>query len=300
MSSYPPNSDQDLLWTPSNPAQTQTSLFREHIKQKYSISLITYEDLYNWSIDHRADFWSSLWDWENVIGFKGNHMVDEKASPEDNPKWFEASRLDWAENQLRHSVSNPDDIAVIQTSESTSSYTPPTKRITQSELNKLVGKTQRSLIKAGVRKGDRIAFWGGNVLEAVVLVLATSSLGGIFSSAASDFGVDGVKERLEQIKPKLLFVTNGVIYNGVIRPLLPLLPKLLDSLQDPPEKVVIIYHLPEDLVGIPKELNVKDIWDNWLDDKEETTKFEQLDFNDPIWILFSSGTTGKPKAIVVS
>ncbi|WVW85775.1 acetoacetate-CoA ligase [Kwoniella bestiolae CBS 10118] len=298
MSSLNPNSE-DLLWTPSNPSQTQTSLFREHLNSSHSLSLSSYEDIYNWSISHRAEFWSALWDWEKVIGEKGNHVVNEKASPEDNPPWFEDSRLNWAENQLRHSSTYPDDIAVIQLSESTSSYTPPTKRITQKELNILVGQAQRSLVRAGARKGDRIGFWGGNVLEAVVLVLATSSIGCIFSSAASDFGVDGVKERLDQIQPRLLFVTNGVVYNGVVRPLLPLLPKLLESLKTPPEKIVVIDHLPEGLVPSLQELEEKvERWDEWLDDTEGETTFERLGFNDPIWILFSSGTTGKPKAIV--
>ncbi|WWC93632.1 acetoacetate-CoA ligase [Kwoniella sp. B9012] len=290
-----PDTQSDLLWTPSDPSQTQTSHFREHINSTYSLSLQTYQDLYEWSISHRGDFWSSLWDFENIVGSKGKHVVDEGASPEDNPLWFEESASNWAENQLRHSDSHPNDIAIIQLSESTSTYTPPEKKITQIELYDLVGRTQRSLIREGVQKGDRIGYWGGNVLEAVILVLASSSVGAIFSSAASDFGVDGVKERLDQIKPKLLFVTNGVVYNGVIRPLLPLLPKLLKSLRSPPEKVVVIEHLPEELVGIPNDM---ERWNQWLDPNEGETTFERLGFNDPIWILFSSGTTGKPKAIV--
>ncbi|WWD02431.1 acetoacetate-CoA ligase [Kwoniella europaea PYCC6329] len=290
-----PDTQSDLLWTPSDPSQTQTAHFREHINSTYSLSLQTYQDLYEWSISHRGDFWSSLWDFENVVGSKGKHVIDEGASPEDNPSWFEESVSNWAENQLRHSHSHPNDIAIIQLSESTSTHTAPEKKITQLELYNLVGRAQRSLIRGGIQKGDRIGYWGGNVLEAVVLVLASSSIGAIFSSAASDFGVDGVKERLDQIQPKLLFVTNGVIYNGVIRPLIPLLPKLLKSLKTPPEKVVVIDHLPEELVGIPNDM---ERWNQWLDPKEGETAFERLGFNDPIWILFSSGTTGKPKAIV--
>ncbi|WRT68258.1 acetoacetate-CoA ligase [Kwoniella shivajii] len=302
--------DPDLLWTPSNASLTQTSFFREKINSTYSLSLANYEQLYEWSISHRGAFWSSLWDWENVIGHKGDHVVDESSSPEGNPLWFKESKLNWAENQLRHHEQYPDEIAIIQTSESTSIYTPTTKRVTQYELNRLVGKVQRSLISSGIEKGDRIGFWGGNVLEAVIVLLASSSIGAIFSSAASDFGVDGVKERLEQIKPKILFVTNGVVYNGVIRPLLHLLPDLLSKLSNPPEKLVMIDHLPSELVSssisssmsiISKDASNKTIgcnWDQWIDTNEGETVFEKLDFNDPIWILFSSGTTGKPKAIV--
>ncbi|WWC90868.1 acetoacetate-CoA ligase [Kwoniella dendrophila CBS 6074] len=300
--------DPDLLWTPRKPSQTQTSLFREHINQTYSLSLKTYEDLYNWSIENRADFWSELWDWEKVIGEKGDYIVDQdKNLPELNPLWFKESKLNWAENQLRYSRSNPNDIAIIQTSESTSDYTPSIKKISQKELNELVGKVQRSLLRDGVKKGDRIGFWGGNVLESVLVLLATSSIGGIFSSAAPDFGLDGVKERLNQIQPKILFVTNAVVYNGVVRPLLPLLPELLKSLKNPPDKIIIINHLPENLCPIPDQLQNNNSnshhgitinWDNWLDTSISETKFTRLGFNDPIWILFSSGTTGKPKAIV--
>ncbi|WWC63160.1 acetoacetate-CoA ligase [Kwoniella dejecticola CBS 10117] len=290
--------DTDLLWTPSDPSQSQTTLFRKRINSTHGLSLDNYQDLYEWSISHRADFWSALWDWENVTGEKGGHIVDEGASPEENPKWFEGSKLNWAENQLRHCLPNPDGIAVISTSESTSTYQPSTKRISWRDLDILVGKTQRSLRRDGAKKGDRIFYWGGNVLEATILLLASSSLGCIFSSAASDFGLDGVKERLDQIQPSFLFLTNGVVYNGVIRPLVPLLPKLLGSLSTPPKKVVLIEHLPKDLVSHDGLEGKMQDWDEWLDASEGKTIFERLDFNDPIWILFSSGTTGKPKAIV--
>ncbi|WWC71691.1 acetoacetate-CoA ligase [Kwoniella pini CBS 10737] len=289
----------DLLWTPSNPSQTQTSLFREYINSTHSLRLQTYEDLYEWSISHRGDFWSAIWDFERIIGEKGEQIVNEESSPEENPKWFKGSKLNWAENQLRYSSLNQDDIAIISTSESTSTYIPKINRTTWKELDKLVGKVQRSLKLNGAKKGDRIFYWGGNVIESVILLLASSSLGCIFSSAASDFGLDGVKERSNQIQPSFLFLTNGVIYNGIIRPLLPLLPKLLESLNESPQKVIVINHLPEGLVPELLELKGKiQGWDEWLDDSEGKTIFERLDFNDPIWILFSSGTTGKPKAIV--
>ncbi|WVF72649.1 acetoacetate-CoA ligase [Kwoniella sp. CBS 6097] len=296
------SNDPDLLWSPSDASSTQTSLFRDHMNKTHFLSLESYEDLWNWSITHRGEFWSSVWDWEKVLGTKGNHTVDESARPVDNPLWFDGASLNWAENQLRHHKDHPDDIAIITTSEPCPGHSPQPKQITQAELCTLVGKAQRSLIKAGVKKGDRVGFWGGNVLEAAVVLLATSSIGGIFSSAAADFGVDGVKERLEQIKPKVLFVTNGVVYAGSARPLLPLLPKLLASLSDPPEQVVIIDHLPDELVPEPKEPEFENgkvsRWDDWLDRAEGEVTFERMGFNEPIWILFSSGTTGKPKAIV--
>lgn len=227
-------------------------------------------------------------------------VVDEVKTPEENPPWFTESSLNWAENQLRHAKSRPDDIAIIQASEPCPTYAPPTKQITQFELYSLVGKAQRSLRAAGVGKGDRVAFWGGNCLEAVITVLATSSLGGIFSSAAADFGIDGVVERLEQIQPKVLVVTNGVIYAGTPRPLLPRVAPLLDILKNPPSVVVSVDHLPEELVPTFAEVKEKLVrWDDWLDQEDGEVNFLRMGFDEPIWILFSSGTTGKPKAIVV-
>jgi acetoacetyl-CoA synthetase len=290
------------LWTPKNASTSQTTLFRKRINEKYNLSLTSYEQLWEWSCSNRGSFWSEVWDFENVIGTKGQEpYVNESARPSSNPTWFSDASLNWAENQLRHHLTHPDDIALIQISEPCPGWTPPTKRVTQRELYTLVGQLQRSMKASGLKKGDRVAYWGGNTLEAVVVLLATSSLGGIFSSAAADFGTDGVIERMTQIRPKLLFVTNGVVYNAAPRPLLPLLPVLMRNLDHPPEKVVIIDHLAEELVPRPDGLAKEVVgWEEYLDKGEGEVEFTRMGFNEPIWILFSSGTTGKPKAIVVS
>jgi acetoacetyl-CoA synthetase len=290
------------LWTPKNESSSQTTLFRKRINEKYNLSLTSYEQLWEWSCSNRGSFWSEVWDFETVIGTKGQEpYVDESGRPSSNPSWFPDASLNWAENQLRHHSTHPDDIALIQISESCPGWTPTTKRVTQRELYTLVGRLQRSMKASGLEKGDRVAYWGGNTLEAVVVLLATSSLGGIFSSAAADFGTDGVIERMTQIRPKLLFVTNGVVYNAAPRPLLPLLPVLLKNLDHPPEGVVIIEHLSEELVPRPDGLAEEVVeWEEYLDKGEEEVEFARMAFNEPIWILFSSGTTGKPKAIVVS
>lgn len=128
-----------------------------------------------------------------------------------------------------------------------------------------------------------------------MVLLATSSLGGIFSSAAADFGMDGVHERLSQIRPKLLFVTNGVVYAGSPRPLLPLLSKLLSTLEIPPTRTVVIDHLPIDLVPTPPDLSSNvDKWETFMESGGDgQIEYLRMGFNEPIWILFSSGTTGK-------
>lgn len=290
------------LWTPKDPSSSQTTLFRQRINRNHNLSLETYEQLWEWSCSHRGDFWSEIWDFENFIGTKGAApYVDEEARPADNPLWFKGASLNWAENQLRHHTTRPDDIALIQISEPCPGWTPSPKRVTQKELYQLVGRVQRGMKASGLKKGDRVAYWGANTLEAVVVLLATSSLGAIFSSAAADFGTDGVVERLTQIRPKLLFVTNGVVYNGVARPLLTLLPELLERLPYRPERTVIVDHLARDMCQRPDGLESSVVdWEEFLDKREGEVSFVRMGFNEPIWILFSSGTTGKPKAIVVS
>lgn len=194
------NPDPEQLWTPTHPEKTQSVLLAQHIASKYGVKLDTYEAFWKWSCANRGEFWSEVWDWEQVIGDKGQGpFVDAAARPKANPKWFENAKVNWAENQLRHAAAHPDDIAVIDTTEHTPDFKAAPRKITQKELLGLVAKTQAGMKAAGVKKGHRVAYWGGNRLEAAVTLLATTSLGAIFSSAAADFGVDGVIERLEQV-----------------------------------------------------------------------------------------------------
>ncbi|WOO82538.1 Acetoacetyl-CoA synthetase [Vanrija pseudolonga] len=303
--------DSDLLWLPAHPERAQSTLLREKVAQKYGLKLETYEDLLKWSIEHRGDFWSEVWDWEGVLGDKGAEpFVDETVPPRSNPLWFPKASINWAENQLRHAKTHPDDIAVIDTTEHSPSegYTPAPRRVTQRELLNLVGQVQRGLKAAGVKKGHRVCYWGGNRVESVAVLLATNSIGAIFSSAAADFGVDGVIERLEQIKPHVLFASNGVVYNGKARPLIQLLPKLFSALKTPPSTTVIINHLPDSvnpqsdvskfLAGSNDPRTKFQTFESFVGTEPAEPTFERGGFNDPIWILFSSGTTGKPKAIV--
>ena len=189
------------LWTPSDVAATQTNIFREHINKKYALNLKTYEDLHTWSIDHRSDFWSSLFAYENIISTSkpSSPIVDEGATPRDNPPWFSGLQLNWAENQLRHAISDPGMISLIQTAEPCDAWTAEPVSVTGGKLREMVGSLERAMRKAGLGKGDRVAWYGGTCVEAVVVLLACTAVGGIFSSAAADFGVDGVVERLQQV-----------------------------------------------------------------------------------------------------
>ena len=201
-----------VLWTPSDPDSTQCVKFRNFISERYSLRLENYEQLHQWSITKRADFWLSVWEYEQVIGQlasddKDDHswIVDESARPKDNPSWFRGTKVNWTENQLRHVKGHEEEISIIQTSEKTDTWFPPCRRYTWAELQKAVKACQEGMKSHGIVKGDRVAWYGGNCFESVVVLLAVVSLGGIFSSAAADFGVDGVIERLEQVCGFVLF-----------------------------------------------------------------------------------------------
>lgn len=164
--------DNAPLWSPADASATTCARFREHINATHSLSLANYEDLFNWSISHRGDFWSAVWEFEQVIGEKGDApYVDEKARPADNPFWFEGASLNWAENQLRHARTRADETALVQVQESCSGFEPDTKRVTWKELESTVGRVQRAMRASGVGRGDTVAFWGGTC----VVSFSTSS-----------------------------------------------------------------------------------------------------------------------------
>jgi acetoacetyl-CoA synthetase len=154
------SSHHDQLWSPRDPASSQTDQFRRHINARHSLDLRTYEDLWAWSVSHTGTFWSEVWDWDKGPG----QYVDYKATPRDNPRWFEGASLNWAENQLRHARGHLDDIAIVQISEACPGWEPGKKVVSQKELYALVGKAQRAMKREGVVQGDTVAFWGGNCL----------------------------------------------------------------------------------------------------------------------------------------
>ncbi|KZT53511.1 acetoacyl-CoA synthetase [Calocera cornea HHB12733] len=296
--------DRPLLYTPPSPEKTQTSLFREHINQKYGLELRHYEDLYKWSASPSSygTFWEEVWDWTGVIGDKGSAgAVDASLKVDDVPPFFPGSSLNFAENLLRHGKSSR--AALVQAVEPTANNPQPKLRtVTYIELYSLTARLVHALRKY-VKPGDRVAAYSSNNIENIVACLATTALGGIWVSAAADFGADGVLERLEQVKPKVVFSVDGTVYNGRCHAHIPKLDSVLSRLTTPPEQVVIIPGLPASEQPPPYEMQPNWVqWDMFLA-PEAATQDQPIDFcrkgfDWPLWILFSSGTTGKPKPIV--
>jgi acetoacetyl-CoA synthetase len=266
------------LWTPSRERVRETELARfMALARKRS-----YEELHAWSVGHSEDFWNLVWDFSEVIGQKGARtLVDADRMP--GAKWFPEGRLSFAENLLRRRDAAE---AIVFWGEDRIRRT-----LTFGQLHALVSRLSQALADAGVKKGDRVAGYLPNLPESAAAMLATASLGAIWSSCSPDFGVQGVLDRFGQIEPKVLFCADGYLYGGKEFDCQDKVEAVLARLPSVEQCVVIDY------LGRPATAGVSLL--EFVDAFEPGgIRFEQVEFNHPLYILYSSGTTGVPKCIV--
>ena len=278
------------LWTPSPEAVRKSEMvrFMQEANRRFGLSLADYRQLHAWSVDNLPGFWELIWDFCGVIGEKGAPLLtDGNLMP--GAKFFPGSRLSFAENMMRKTGAAP---AMIFRGEDKKRY-----QLTFDELHALVSKLQQAMKAAGVKKGDRIAAMLPNLPESVAIMLAASSLGAIFSSCSPDFGERGVIDRFGQIQPKLFFSCDGYWYAGKKIQIGEKLETVVKNLLTT-EKVILVPYLGEARETAAKLSRATDLDSFLAPYPAEKVEFERLPFDHPLYILFSSGTTGVPKCIV--
>jgi acetoacetyl-CoA synthetase len=277
------------LWQPApeRAAGTNLSRFIQLIGQQLDPEVRDWETLYQFSIDRPEDFWKAIWEFGGVVSRVRGSRVTEDWPDMPGTRWFPDARLNFAENLLKH---RDDRTALIFAGEDGS-----LRHISHAELYHHVARVARGLRAAGVVKGDRVAGYLPNLPETVIAMLAVASIGAVWSSCSPDFGVQGVLDRFGQIEPKVLFAAAAYRYNGKNFDCLGRVRELAEKMPSIAKLVIVPYMDPApDLQGIPDAVS----WDEFTANKARNIDFEPLPFDHPLYILYSSGTTGVPKCIV--
>lgn len=277
------------IWTPSEVRRraSQIYAFGSTMAVQWGIEGADYFALHKWSVDNRAAFWSAVWDFGGVIGDKGTIALDEGGSMPD-ARFFPQARLNFAENLLRQA--GPEDAIVFRGEDRLE------RRISWDDLRALVSRLQQAFAAHGVKAGDRVAAMMPNMIETVALMLATTSIGAIWSSCSPDFGERGVLDRFEQIEPKLFIAPDGYWYNGKRQDISEKVQAVSAILR--PEKTILVSYLGtagKVARGIDNAVDLETLVAPFA---PTSPSFLRLPFDHPVYILFSSGTTGVPKCIV--
>jgi len=290
------------LWQPSDEriAQANLTAFMARLKQEKGLDFADYDALYDWSVSDLAGFWTAVWDFCGVIAEdeRGPVVVNEDKMP--GAAFFPEARLNFAENLLRRALDNPEDDsdAIVFWGEDKVK-----RRLSHRELLAQVSRTAQALAAEGVGPGDRVAGFMPNMPETVIAMLATTSLGAVWSSCSPDFGVQGVLDRFGQIEPKVLFCPDGYYYNGKIIDSRPRIAEFTAELPSLTKIVVVPYiEATPDVSAIAPdgEGRAVRLEDFLAPHAAGQIAFTRMPFNAPLYIMFSSGTTGKPKCIVHS
>lgn len=278
------------LWQPGAEriAKSHVTWLIGEVNSRFGTSLSNYADLHAWSVKNLSAFWDLVWDTCGVIGQKGaQRLIDADKMP--GAQFFPDAKLNFAENLLRRTGSGE---ALVFRGEDKLE-----KRLTHDDLHALVSRLQQALKAEGVGVGDRVAAMMPNMPETIAIMLAATSLGAIFSSCSPDFGERGVLDRFGQIEPKVFFACDGYWYNGKRVSIADKLVEISKHLTTP-SKLVVVPYLGEAAETAGRLDRGVDLDAFLAPHAPKAVTFERLPFNHPIYILFSSGTTGVPKCIV--
>jgi acetoacetyl-CoA synthetase len=278
------------LWTPEPDLvkHSQMHQYMQFVNAYSEKKFKTYDELWKWSVENPRAFWGTFWHYSGILFSEDFDQVVDNPKKMPGAKWFQGARLNFAENLLQRRDDHP---AIIFRGEN--GYT---KILSFRELYEESHRVAEGLKRLGVVSGDRIGAFMPNIPETVIAMLAAASLGAIWSSTSPDFGIKGVLDRFSQIEPKIIFAVDGYFYNGKHFDSQEKLRGILGELPTIEHVVMVDFTGKPDLESIPNAIS----WEDLALPVEGEMRFEQLPFDHPLYIMYSSGTTGLPKSIVHS
>jgi acetoacetyl-CoA synthetase len=282
----------DLLWTPGRERieQSQLTQFMRWIERDRQRSFANYSELWQWSVTDIEGFWQAIWDYFHIESSTPySRVLADRKMP--GAVWFPGARLNFAEHALRNEREHAEALLYLNERE-------PLKSLTWSELGAKVRVLGTQLRVMGVRPGDRVVGYLPNIPEAMIAMLAVTSIGAVWSSCGPDYGLRGVLDRFTQLEPKVLVCVDGYQYGGKAFDRRAEVRQIIDQLGSLRHVIYLPYLRPDD--SAPLTTNTV-LWKNVLARApvaRDEYRFEQVPFDHPLWILFSSGTTGLPKAIM--
>jgi len=279
------------LWEPSEQRIKGSNMYRfmQNVNQTQGINCTDYNELYQWSVENIEAFWAELWRFAGIKASKEYQRVIDDPTRMVGAQWFTESRLNFAENLLRY---RDEETALIFRGEDT-----VRRSLTYKELYAATAKVAAALRQAGIVAGDRVVGFMPNMPEAIIAMLAATSIGAIWSSCSPDFGIKGVLDRFGQTRPRILFTADGYYFKGKAIDCLGKISKIIKEIPSI-EKTIVVPYTREtpDISNLPGAINYLDFSSN----DASKIEFAQLPFEHPLYIMYSSGTTGLPKCMVQS